>query len=390
MPFRFNLAVALAVLATMPCFSVSAQPASFRFELLPSPDIDVYYKRPTGPLFHPTLAKAYVSDQFAGRTTVYDTATWDPVVLLEHAYASHSELTPVTEREAFRGYPNAAAFSHGGKYLWTTYSRWSDNSRVTAETGLGVIDAHEDKLLKGFDIGSLPLDLAVNESSTILAILLRGTGTIALYDISQPLLVKKVRDIPLELHLVAPSSAEALRSCGDCPLKVTFLPGTNWLVVSSRKSEGALTVYDALEGKHLAALKTPYAKPQELHVQGGWLYVSFRRHVARVPVANFADAVSTQTLKGWESRELKVSSDPYGARALAVTPDAVFVAIEDTEKLAILSPDLKKLTYVRAPNGATALAASPKNLLIAAQGKYEQGPFGVVVYSRKGPGKPSR
>lgn len=115
MPFRFNLAVALAVLATMPCFSVSAQPASFRFELLPSPDIDVYYKRPTGPLFHPTLAKAYVSDQFAGRTTVYDTATWDPVVLLEHAYASHSELTPVTEREAFRGYPNAAAFSHGGE-----------------------------------------------------------------------------------------------------------------------------------------------------------------------------------------------------------------------------------------------------------------------------------
>lgn len=367
--------LALAAIA-LPAVSVTLVPVK---EISPfagvSADPDIL--SPKSALFHPTLPKLYINSLEAGKTPVYATSDWHKIGVIDHRFGSHNDLAPSQSSGYFYGKPVEGWFSHGGKYLWVTYYRWSDDSNAMKTSGFALIDTEKDELVKAFPTGNIPKFITADETSKKLVVSLWGENKLEIYDIQDVARVRKVKDIALGPAVIAKPGSNRDASCGMCIRGTVFIPGTQWVVVANMSGNAGMTVVDTVTGEALARWHHFPATPRHLQVYAGWLYFTSNASgtVGRFSIEELKNAVRDKRDPAYAAHKIG-----GGARTLKVTQKGVFVALNNTKKVASLPLDLSSVRLTDAPAFPVGLDVKDGLLAVTAQGHAGVGGHRVRIY----------
>lgn len=333
---------------------------------------------PKSVLFHPAGRKFYVNALEAGKTLVYDARTFVKLGVIHHTFTSHDSLAPSgKDARAFFGKPVEGWFTHDGRYLWVTYYRWSDDPAAMGPSGFAVIDTTTDQVLRAYATGNIPKFITANAENTELAVTLWGENRIELFDIRDPVRAVRTANIPVGPKVAAKPGSDRDATCGMCLRGTTYIPGTTWLAVARMSAGGGLAIVDTVTRKVIADWSRMPATPRHLQVYGEWLYLSANQSgtVARIALTDLKRAVAEHQTPAVQSRKVGA-----GARTLKVVDDQVYVALNESRKVAILPLDLSRVRYLDAPAFPVGLDVQSGRLAVTSQGHHGQGGHRLWVY----------
>lgn len=333
---------------------------------------------PKSVLFHPGGKKFYINALEAGKTLVYDARTLSKLATISHAFSSHSDLLPTTSTgKAFYGKPVEGWFTHEGRYLWVTYYRWSDDASATRASGFAVVDTATDRIIRAYQTGNIPKFVTANADSTELAVTLWGENRIELYDIRDPARAVKTGDIVVGPKVSAALGSNRDATCGMCLRGTAYIPGTSWIAVARMSAGGGLSIVDAQSRKVLVDWPRMPATPRHLQVAGDSLYMSANVSgtVARITLSELKLAVADRRTPAVQSRKIGA-----GARTLKVMDGQVYVALNESRKVAVLPLDFSAVKYLDAPAFPVGLDVHAGRLIVTSQGHRGQGGHRVWVY----------
>lgn len=333
---------------------------------------------PKSVMFHPNGKKFYINALEAGKTLVYDARTLAKLDTISHTYSNHGELLPVVSAgKGFYGKPVEGWFTHEGRYLWVTYYRWSDDASATRASGFAVIDTSTDKIVRAYPTGNIPKFVTSNADSTELAVTLWGENRIELYDIHDPARAVKTADIAVGPKVSAAPGSDRDATCGMCLRGTAYIPGTSWIAVARMSAGGGLSIVDAQTRKVIVDWPHMPATPRHLQVSGDSLYMSANVSgtVARISLPELKRAVADHRAPAVQSRKIGA-----GARTLKVVDGQVYVALNESRKVAVLPLDLSAVKYLDAPAFPVGLDVHAGRLIVTSQGHHGQGGHRVWVY----------
>jgi DNA-binding beta-propeller fold protein YncE len=380
MQIPFPLQKSVATLLLLVSVTASAATQSFVAELGPysATHRDAEIVSPKSVLFHPGGKKFYINALEAGKTLVYDAHTLSKLGTISHAFSSHADLLPAASAgKSFYGKPVEGWFSHEGRYLWVTYYRWSDDASATRASGFAVIDTSTDKVVRAYPTGNIPKFVTANADSTELAVTLWGENRIELYDIHDPAHALKTADIAVGPKVSAAPGSDRDASCGMCLRGTAYIPGTSWLAVARMSAGGGLSIVDAQSKKVIVDWPHMPATPRHLQVYGDALYMSANVSgtVARISLPELKRAVADHRTPAVQSRKIGA-----GARTLKVIDGQVYVALNESRKVAVLPLDFSSVKYLEAPAFPVGLDVRAGRLVVTSQGRRGQGGHRVWVY----------
>jgi DNA-binding beta-propeller fold protein YncE len=337
---------------------------------------DLEMVSPKSVLFHPNGQKFYVNALEAGKTLVYDARTYSKLGTIRHEFADHAMLT-VQAPGRFAGKPVEGWFTHAGRYLWVTYYRWSDDGSAMKASGIGLIDTQTDELVRAYPTGNIPKFVTANADSTTLVVTLWGENKLELFDIRDPLQAKSQGTIAVGPVVKATAGSDRDATCGMCLRGTVFLPGTSWLAVARMSAGGGLSIVDTQERKVVTDWSAVPATPRHLQVWGDWLYLSANvsGQVARISLDELKDAVANHRTPRFQARKLG-----SGARTLKVNAEGVYVALNESKKVAVLPLDLSAVRYLDAPAFPVGLDVADDVLAVTSQGHSGVGGHRLWLY----------
>jgi DNA-binding beta-propeller fold protein YncE len=380
MQIPFSLQKSVASLLLLVSVTASAATQSYVAELSPysAAHRDAEIVSPKSVLFHPGGKKFYINALEAGKTLVYDAHTLAKLGTISHTFSSHTDLRPATGAgKNFFGKPVEGWFTHEGRYLWVTYYRWSDDTSATRASGFAVIDTSTDKIVRAYPTGNIPKFVTANADSTELAVTLWGENRIELYDIHDPAHATKTADIAVGPKVTAAPGSDRDATCGMCLRGTAYIPGTSWLAVARMSAGGGLSIVDAQSKKVIVDWPHMPATPRHLQVYGDALYMSANVSgtVARISIPDIKRAVADRRTPAVQSRKIGA-----GARTLKVIDGQVYVALNESRKVAVLPLDFSTVKYLEAPAFPVGLDVRAGRLIVTSQGHHGQGGHRVWVY----------
>ncbi len=347
---------------------------------------DLEMVSPKSVLFHPDGSKFYVNALEAGKTLVYDAHTYRKLATIRHEFDDHTALTPVSHGK-FWGKPVEGWFTNGGRYLWVTYYRWSDDGGALKSSGLGLIDTTTDQLVRAYPTGNVPKFVTADAEDKTLAVTLWGENRIELFDIRDPLRAVTLRTITVGPAVKAVAGSDRDATCGMCLRGTVFIPGTTWLAVARMSSGGGLSIVDTQSARVLIDWPAMPATPRHLQVWGDWLYMTANvsGQVARISLTDLKAAVTSRKTPKVQARKIGV-----GARTLKVTAQGVYVALNESKEVAILPIDLSSVRYLDAPAFPVGLDVSEGVLAVTSQGRSGVGGHRLWLYDLAALGEPAK
>ena len=333
---------------------------------------------PKSALFHPSGKKFYINALEAGKTLVYDARTLSKLATISHTFSAHDSLLPSAGAgKSFFGKPVEGWFTHEGRYLWVTYYRWSDDPSATRASGFAVIDTTTDRVIRAYPTGNIPKFVTANADSTELAVTLWGENRIELFDIRDPAHAIKSADIVVGPKVSAPAGSNRDATCGMCLRGTVYIPGTSWIAVARMSAGGGLSIVDTQTRKVVVDWPRMPATPRHLQVYGDALYLTANVSgtVARISLPDIKRAVAERRAPTVQARKIGA-----GARTLKVVDDQVYVALNESRKVAILPLDFSSVKYLEAPAFPVGLDVHASRLVVTSQGRHGQGGHRVWVY----------
>lgn len=354
--------------------------------------------------------KVWVNSLAGGKTVVYDPATLEKKKVVEHLFGdAQAKLfagvtgpfdwkwrtkAPDGNRNHFRGFPVEGTLTHGGRYLWIPYYRRDWDAKATSPSGLAVLDAAKDEILRVLPTGPIPKYVAASPDGKWLAVVHWGDNTIGLLDISGT--------SPSSFHYVAPKMVVEQelpldkmgmvnrdQECGFCLRGTVFTPDSKTLLVA-RMGGGGIAGFDVATHRYLGTVTGMKPTPRHLALSpdGATLYVgsNVAGYVARVPLSTIVDALRAAN---GASTEIEKWDDVYvggGARTLAVSPDGNFLFVAVQSNAELVAVDARTMTVtgrIRADAYPVGLAVAPdgKSIWVTCQGRSGRGGNSVLVYS---------
>lgn len=354
----------------------SSLPAGHLAEIGPfsSAHRDAEMVSPKSVLFHPTRAKLYINALEAGKTLVYDSVTLEKLATITHRFGSHEKLEQGT---SFIGKPVEGWFTHGGRYLWVTYYRFSDDGAAMGPSGFSVIDTETDRIVKTYSTGNIPKFITANADSTRLAVILWGENKVVFYDIAEPANARLVGDVQLGPPVHAPRGSDRDATCGGCLRGAAFLPGRQLMAVA-KMGGGGLYLVDTAKFQQVRLLLKVPSTPRHLQVYGEHLYLSANVSgtVGRIALADLDRAAADKSF----TPAVQTRKIGEGARTLKVVGDQVYVALNESKKVARMDLDFSNLRYLDAPAFPVGLDVKGDLLAVSSQGKSGVGGHQVWLY----------
>lgn len=385
-PFAFGSPARAAAPApvTPDASRVSAQPAALLAEIGPFSRThrDAEMVSPKSVLFHPARAKLYINALEAGKTLVYDSTTLEKLATISHRFGSHDKLE---QGNTFIGKPVEGWFTHGGRYLWVTYYRFSDDGAAMGASGFSVIDTETDRIVKTYPTGNIPKFITANADSTRLAVVLWGENKVVFYDIAEPANAHVLGDVQLGPAVHAARGSDRDATCGGCLRGAAFLPGGQMLAVA-KMGGGGLYLVDTAKFQQMRLLLKVPSTPRHLQVYGEHLYLSANVSgtVGRIALADLDRAAADKSF----TPPVLVQKIGEGARTLKVVGDQVYVALNESKKVARMDLDFSNLRYLDAPAFPVGLDVKGDLLAVSSQGKKGVGGHRVWLYRLGAPPAP--
>lgn len=382
-PHSLQKSVASLFLLASATASVAAQPYVAELGPYSATHRDAEIVSPKSVLFHPNGKKFYINALEAGKTLVYDARTLSKLGTISHTFSSHTDLLPAAGAgKGFFGKPVEGWFTHEGRYLWVTYYRWSDDASATRSSGFAVIDTSTDKVVRAYPTGNIPKFVTANGDSTELAVTLWGENRVELYNIQDPTRAVKTADIAVGPKVSAAPGSNRDATCGMCLRGTAYIPGTSWIAVARMSAGGGLSIVDAQTKKVVVDWPRMPATPRHLQVYGDALYMSANVSgtVARISIPELKRAVAEHRTPAVQSRKIGA-----GARTLKVLDGQVYVALNESRKVAVLPLDFSSVKYLEAPAFPVGLDVLAGRLVVTSQGHRGQGGHRVWVYDMDTP-----
>ncbi|MGF7176983.1 SPOR domain-containing protein [Azospirillum doebereinerae] len=329
---------------------------------------------PKSVLFHPVLPKFYINALEAGKTLVYDAATLTKTATIAHSAGNDF------------GKPVEGWFTHGGRYLWVTYYRMNRDTHATGPSMFVQIDTETDRIVHSFPTGNIPKAISADAASSQLAVTLWGENKVELYDIRDPLAVRRIGTVEIGPPPAVRPGSNRDRTCGLCLRGTVFLPGTDYLVVA-RMGGGGLAVVDVKTLRLVKVITQVPPTPRHLVVHGDSLYISSNVSgtVSRIGLRNLVAHIE-------QNSPLTVAASHVGggARTIKVADDKIYVALHDSKMIARMNLDLTGVEYAGAAPYPVGLDVKGDLLLVSSQGMNGLGGHRVGVYSLSGAPGPSQ
>jgi DNA-binding beta-propeller fold protein YncE len=330
---------------------------------------------PKSVCIHPTEKKMYINALEAGKTLVYSTDKFEKIKTINHSFNSHQDPKPGT---LYFGKPVECQLTHHGKYLWTTYYRWSDDPNAMGSSGFSIIDTKSNEILKVIPTGNIPKFITSNDNDTLLAVTLWGENKIELYDIHDPLNAKLIASIPLGPKVIAEPGSNRDQTCGLCLRGTAFIPNTDLVAVAQMGNGGGIWLVNYQTHKPVRLLKNIPATPRHLEFYQDWLYLSSNLSgtISKISLEDLVRASSDSAF------EPKVESKQMGegARTIKIFNGKIYVALNQSLKIAISSLDFKNINYLDAPAYPVGLDVNDQIIVITSQGRNNHGGHRVRIY----------
>lgn len=330
---------------------------------------------PKSVCIHPTEKKMYINALEAGKTLVYSTDKLEKIKTISHSFSSHQDPKPGT---LFFGKPVECQFTHHGKYLWTTYYRWSDDPNAIGPSGFSIVDTSSNEIVKVFPTGNIPKFITSNDNDTLLAVTLWGENKIELYDIHEPLNTRLIASIPLGPKVFAEPGSNRDQTCGLCLRGTAFIPNTDFIAVAQMGSGGGIWLVNYQTHKPVRLIKNLPPTPRHLEFYQNWLYLSSNVSgtISKISLEDLMHAASDAAF------EPKIESKRIGegARTIKIFNGKIYVALNQSLKLAISSLDFKDINYLDAPAYPVGLDVNDQIIVITSQGRNNQGGHRVRIY----------
>lgn len=330
---------------------------------------------PKSALFHPTLPKLYINALEAGKTVVYSSKTYTKLGTIDHSFADHSTFKAGSK---FFGKPVEGWFTHGGRYLWVTYYRFSDDPQAMHASGFSVIDTANDKIVRTYPTGNIPKFITADDSGSTLAVTLWGENKVEFYNVRDPAQAKLVKSISIGAAVHASPGSDRDSSCGLCLRGTAFLPNST-LVAVARMGGGGLALVDYASGQVTRNLFNVPSTPRHLQVYKDYLYLSANASgsVARISLADLIRASNDKFfMPVVQSRKVG-----EGARTLKVEGDKVYVALNLSKRVKSMNLDFSDIKEVDAPAFPVGLDVKGDVMAVTSQGRQGIGGHKVSIYS---------
>ena len=360
---------------------------------------------------HPDGSKLYINSLEGALTVVVDARTYDELAVIRHRFDASDSLlwapasgyypfTHYTERlNTFTGKPVESVFSHNGRLLWIPYYRRSFDLNAQDPSALAVIDTRTDKIVRVFEAGVLPKMIAVNPSSTRIAIAHWGDNTVGYLDCEgadpakwhhlKPYVVD--HQIKWDLSLTKPVNRD--EGSGNALRGTAFTPDGRYLLVACMGGMGGIAVIDTRTENGLYLGKLYGMMPNVRHIifSNDDLYMSVNKsgYVQRIKSADLDKAIEALATGGKRRHTIAAACFDNakvgtGARTLVASPKGRFIFVACNYNNSVDVVDTKTMKRVASlpadsyPVGMD-ISADGTKLYVTSQGRKDKVPSGNCV-----------
>lgn len=329
------------------------------------PDLEVL--SPAYAQFSPSQLKLYIHSAESRKTLVYSTSDFAKLKSISHT-SDNLELAP-----------SNGVFSHYGAFLWLSYGKVSKSDNSPG--AIGLLNTSDDTIYQVVKTTSPVSAVAVNASSTRLAVALPEEQKVEIYDISKPYLFKS--EVPLKLGEVSWrtfTKAKALREkCPGCATALEFLADTNVLVIATPSVDSGLSLIDIDRMAVSRNLNKVAARSSKLLSYKEFLYFlnGEDRTVNKVSVAELIKATQMLTF----SPKFIATDLGSAVSSFTIANDTMYVAMARTNSILTMGLDFANPRKFMAPAFPVSLDIARDQLVVASQSRELRGKDRVWLYA---------
>lgn len=360
---------------------------------------------------HPDGGKLYINSLEGALTVVVDAATYEELTVIRHRFSAADSMLwapasgyyPFThytkDLNTFTGKPVESVFSHNGRFLWIPYYRRSYDINAQDPSAVAVIDTRTDKIVRIFEAGVLPKMIAVNPSSTRIAIAHWGDNTVGYLNCEgtdpsrwhhlKPFVVD--HQIKWDLSLTKPVNRD--EGSGNALRGTAFTPDGQYLLVACMGGTGGIAVIDTRSesGAYLGKLYGMMPNVRHIIFSNANLYMSVNKsgYVQRISLTELNKAI--EVLATGEKRRHTIAAACFdnakvgaGARTIVSSPKGrfIFVACNYNNSVDVVdTKSMKRVVSLPADSYPVGMDISSDGtkLYVTSQGRKNKVPSGNCV-----------